>query len=835
MKALNRLFPKLLAAVVFGMVFLSSVLIAGEPAAKITSQPAAKHHVGIVDDWSHHHLVFSNPGTYEQAIAKGWYSSEYSKWIKLRYDTRFILHQTKRGASEQQMSVSLPLAAMRLAGPVNPPRPPLKFKTTIHRDWSVNMGSGAKVSTGMYPAKFSFGTGTANCDSAGTPDFVVYPTGNTGAGSPAAASRTGTFTGQPIGGETATIGGTEVLTATPIAASATGTWTGRGTAGDTVSIGSLTLTEGTGSPNSCTSATVGTFARGGNGTATATNLFTAINACQAAYPTIPVYATNPSAGVVVVTAMTAGSASNSITVSEASTAFSWVPAAHLAGGVDATDSGLNFSIGANTTATAANLASAITRNGGTVGVTGSSAGAVVTVTATTPGAAGNSITLAESLSNFTWAGGTLTGGVGQASIVAYDNLYSACIGSVPSIYWQYDTAAGQILTSPVLSLDGSQVAFVQTSGGTASLVVLKWKKDSSLVTLASTAAGSYRACGASCMTTLAFNGTPNDTNSAPFYNYDNDTLYVGADNGTLHKFTGVFNGTPAEDTVGWPITVNAGIVLTSPVFDSISGNIFVGDASGKLWYVRETGSATGACASGSPPCLGTPSINEGSGSIADPPLVDSSTGRVFWFNGKITPATPRYRLQETDTALLGLAAMDFPNSGTATTTGNMRVGAFDNNYYTSVATGFLYVCGLTSTNSDHPALNRISFNASGVIQAATQLTDLVSASAAGNECSPITEVYNTATSTDWIFLGIQQNGNRTGCTGACIYSFNVNSAPANATAGLAAAGGTSGIIIDNTVGSAGASQIYFSPLANQACATGGTGGCAVQASQAALN
>jgi hypothetical protein len=58
-----------------------------------------------------------------------------------------------------------------------------------------------------------------------------------------------------------------------------------------------------------------------------------------------------------------------------------------------------------------------------------------------------------------------------------------------------------------------------------------------------------------------------------------------------------------------------------------------------------------------------------------------------------------------------------------------------------------------------------------------------------------------------------------------------------ATSALAATGGTSGIIIDNTVGSgtlAGASQAYFSTLSNQPCGTSGTGGCAVQASQSAL-
>jgi hypothetical protein len=52
---------------------------------------------------------------------------------------------------------------------------------------------------------------------------------------------------------------------------------------------------------------------------------------------------------------------------------------------------------------------------------------------------------------------------------------------------------------------------------------------------------------------------------------------------------------------------------------------------------------------------------------------------------------------------------------------------------------------------------------------------------------------------------------------------------------LPAAGGTSGIISDNVSTLAGASQIYFTTLGNQNCTTSGTtGGCAVQASQPAL-
>ncbi|PYX48053.1 MAG: hypothetical protein DMG79_12785, partial [Acidobacteria bacterium] len=44
----------------------------------------------------------------------------------------------------------------------------------------------------------------------------------------------------------------------------------------------------------------------------------------------------------------------------------------------------------------------------------------------------------------------------QASVVAFDNIYSGCGGTVPTVYWAYNTG-GLILTSPVLSLDGSQV------------------------------------------------------------------------------------------------------------------------------------------------------------------------------------------------------------------------------------------------------------------------------------------------------------------------------------------------------------------------------------------
>jgi hypothetical protein len=61
-------------------------------------------------------------------------------------------------------------------------------------------------------------------------------------------------------------------------------------------------------------------------------------------------------------------------------------------------------------------------------------------------------------------------------------------------------------------------------------------------------------------------------------------------------------------------------------------------------------------------------------------------------------------------------------------------------------------------------------------------------------------------------------------------SVSTSTPPTGATAET---NGATGIIIDNTTSTAGASNIYYMPLASQACGTGGTGGCAIQISQAA--
>ena len=99
----------------------------------------------------------------------------------------------------------------------------------------------------------------------------------------------------------------------------------------------------------------------------------------------------------------------------------------------------------------------------------------------------------------------------------------------------------------------------------------------------------------------------------------------------------------------------------------------------------------------------------------------------------------------------------------------------------------------------------------------------------------MTEVYSA--SKDLIFLSVQSLGSTSSAVNCpsntgCLMSFSVpttlgGTLPAGTTATAAESGGTSGIVIDNTVapGTLHTSQIYFSTL---------TGGTTVQASQAAL-
>jgi hypothetical protein len=474
----------------------------------------------------------------------------------------------------------------------------------------------------------------------------------------------------------------------------------------------------------------------------------------------------------------------------------------------ATDNtGTNFQATANTTTNATNLAAAIARNGASVGVTATSAAAVVTVTATTPGTAGNSIALADSLTVFTWAGGAtiLAGGVNptKPSIVAYNNLYSTqvatlqgyCGGTGPTVRWSYASGTGSVVASTVLSLDGTKIIFVETKATGAVLHALQWKSGGEGTVDAPatpTLITSWSACsaGASCVVNLPFNGSQQATNSAPFYDYATDTAYVGDDTGKLHKFTPVLSGTPVEITSGgWPIVVDTGLVLNSPVFDPGSSRVFV-TSTNKVCYVTSTPTKTCTAALAN-------------GGFSDAVIVDSAAGTVFAFSSLNGAAVHQYTTS--------LASPVTADVGNGIDPDPVFSGAFDNTYLTSVdSTGYMYVCGKASgMNPDRAALYRVPINLGVMNSAPSAGVNLVNA--AGG-CSPVTEFYNAGTGMDWIFLSVGNaayTATGTACSTAgigCVVSLNVTGTawpPTSMTAGFVTPGnglnpGASGIIVDNT-------------------------------------
>lgn len=455
---------------------------------------------------------------------------------------------------------------------------------------------------------------------------------------------------------------------------------------------------------------------------------------------------------------------------------------------------------------------------------------------------------------------SLAGSGTQASILAYDNLYTGCSGTVPATYWAYNTG-GTIVTSIALSLDGSQVAFAQTnSSGTATLVLLKWKASTTESagapgTPAAATASTYRACTAPCSLTLSFSGTAaNDSASSVFCDYATDTLYVGDDAGQLHKFAGVFQGTPAEvTTTPWPVAVGS-TALSSPVYDSSSGNVFVGD------YLL---SDTSYCGSTGESCGHLYSVDASTGSIAgmsgqldynfgivDAPLVDSGAGRAFVFVGADTNFGS-VSACGTDVPCSGVFqfATNFASgNGTEATVGPgyqfLLSGTFDNEYFSSSnaasPTGHLYVVG--NTGPANNALFQIPINA-GLMGTSATIGPTVSTNYTNGYYSAgldLTEIYTG--SKDYVFLSVLSYGSPASCsstlTNGCVMGFDVTSGTISGstvpTGATTEAGGTSGIIIDNTSTFSGASNIYYTPLANQSCPNSGTtGGCAIQISQAA--
>jgi hypothetical protein len=413
---------------------------------------------------------------------------------------------------------------------------------------------------------------------------------------------------------------------------------------------------------------------------------------------------------------------------------------------------------------------------------------------------------------------TVTGGSRvPPNIIAFNNLYTGCTGTVPNQYWAVAVHTGftygTVTTSPALSLDGEEVAFMENIGGSAYLVVVLMPTGNALgvdqITCPSSAnVNSVSQTGVPQVWCAPIYGPATDGHSSPYVDYANNVLYVGDDNGVLHKFTNVFhsNGNMSVPSEAWHVTVSSGNALSSPVFDSgTSQKIFVGSAagasSGGELHAVTTGGTLSAT-SGVYAVASTPGVYDG-------PLVDSTLETVYFVVGDVffwSGYSGAFKFAA-DFDVAGISQVKF---GTSTTSSIVYNGAFDAVYFAGTGTtGNFWVCATQGSGS--PQLEGIPLTG-GALNPPNYPINLTSAPAT---CSPVTEYYN---SSDYLFMSVTANGNYPSasplCSGSCVYSFTVSgtgNAPTKA-AGLNATGGTSGIIIDNSVSGTGLSNIYYEDL-----------------------
>jgi hypothetical protein len=674
-----------LAAVIFGMVVISAVLIDGEP--------AKPRHVGVVDDWSFHHLVFSNPGTEAQAVANG----TYSKWLKLQYDTRFIIQKLRRSTAVKPLADAGTADVNPLAGPEAarvkaPPKPPPKAppkapvkKASINKDWSENLLTG-QVQPNMYPALYGASPTKASCSG----DFIAFPTGSAGAAN--AASIVAYY---------------ELYSS--CAGSPTVYWA-YNTNGGTISNSPISYTDG-----------------------------------QLAF----IQVTGTTASLVLLKGAKASTSPTVTTPTQLTTS--------------------------NRTVTGCNPST-------------------------------TSTTLICNTGSFTSAD------VGTAISDGTHIL----LGTTITGY----TSGTTVMLSQDPATNGTSVS--ETVSDFTSTVV---------------SPANYSSCTPPCMTSMFLHGSPGDTYSAPFYDFTNDDLYVGDDSGKLHQFTGVFLGTPTENTTSpWPVTLSD--ELTSPVYDPTSGYVFVGNTGGILYAVGTGNEGTSSGnVHGQSNSLGNV--------IMDAPLLDpnaemlyvfvtrNSAGNnaVFQFNTSFTTGYGNGSPTGTEVGSAGTAIDDY----------YLYAGDFDNVYFESPSStspsGNLYIIGGTGATTG-ATLYQIPITSNVMNEYANSA---VTGLNTGEEPwpSPLTEFCNngaspcglnaggTATTSgiDYLFFSLNSSS-MGGCSGSsgngCLLAYNISTPTAVTLSGtgfvLTAQTNpgcwvTSGIVIDNSdTTTAGASQVYFMNL-----------------------
>jgi hypothetical protein len=495
-----RLFLCVCSKIVPSLVILAA---AGIPAFGQDAGTSA----GVVDDWSHHRQMFSNPGTREDAEKNG----TLDRWLKITAAPRYQLQQLKRSA----VPADPDSIADRVLFNGHHGRPlhgaaPLPIPNPIEKDWSQSLGGVTTSLVSSLAATLS--SSLVSSSSTITVDGQTFT-----ASSPTASTQTGTFTGVPTSAQTVTItdtttGNALVLNAIPAAGEGTATFSGAPAYSNTTVVGGVTYTWHTAETYCGTTPCVYSA---GTAAQSAANLEAAINdnvsECGittggACFWNITAANANAEAAIsgAVITISNTAAATIAFTSSTGTVTLDpptgiGIPSAVSSNGCIASTGGY-FVVGTSATTAASNLAAAIAGCNtayAAVGLTASANGAKVTVSADTPGTTGaTGISLAATLSDFTWAGTGLTGGTNGTDTATTFKYWNSTTGTTGA----YDTgsqlatdlhtalAANTTVNNVVTTTAGTnQITFNTTHAGPYSISVTNFGAFSGVGTIGSTA------------------------------------------------------------------------------------------------------------------------------------------------------------------------------------------------------------------------------------------------------------------------------------------------------------------------------------------------------------
>jgi hypothetical protein len=472
-------------------------------------------------------------------------------------------------------------------------------------------------------------------------------------------------------------------------------------------------------------------------------------------------------------------------------------------------------------------------------------------------------------SDYVVFGLNVAGSAGQANLLGLNQLYRGtgglCGTGTANVNWAYNgsTAGGKVLTSPVISLDGTKIAYVESATNSAVFHILTWKAGEGTSATAAVAPTLSGVCTAtsSCLKSIAFSGTSTATLASPWIDYSSDKAFVGSDNGVVYRISCVFHcPLNTQPSVDWsftlPVAGTGGSSATpnGPVYSSQTGHLIVGDQLGELWTINANGASPslfagpvmiggGGCTTAKPPgrnVTGTDcAVSGGSFGIPDSVILDGSAGKVFAFSGNDGTTGASAVVAQLNEDLTGLIRTHIGRGSRGNTTTNVDIhtGAFDNAYFgASPNTGELFVCG-TGVNNTNPFHYWIGFTAYPLMNSTPTGSLARSPSFAGLECSPYTEFYNPninlngdTTHHDLLvssLLGANPDG----------YIITNDISDGSVPGGLSNVqydSGVSGIIVDNTSTAAQASSVYFSTQGVVNVGTCVNQRCAVKLTQLSL-